>query len=178
MSGKPSPKDLEIWSALQQAAQKGWACSIGIDRMVPAQIQALLRANGTTTARKPAILFASMSVETHDEETIEYAQNLGIQYNAFRVLKGCNFTHPLVLSIAATHNVTAAQVCSRWALQRVGSVVLSSGCDPSTAKKYTQENLGILGFQLGEEEVAALNGIGNSSTHPPLGTRGQQLASL
>jgi hypothetical protein len=69
----------------------------------------------------------------HDEATIAYCQAHGIHYNAFGVEKNCPFGSAAVAGLAAKYRVSAGQVCGRWALQRVGSAAMSSGCDPLTA---------------------------------------------
>jgi diketogulonate reductase-like aldo/keto reductase len=164
MSGKPSPLDRQIWLGLQQAVKKGWARAIGVDRMLPAQIEALLEAPPNGTVHKPAVMMASINLNLHDDSTISFCKSKGIQYNGFSVMKGCKFTNPTVVALARKYSVSTSQVCGRWALQRVGSLALSSGCDPATAPAYTKENLAIFSFALSATEMVGLDALGGNST--------------
>jgi diketogulonate reductase-like aldo/keto reductase len=154
-SGKPHPADQMAWEALQEAVQKGWARAIGVDKFKPAQIDALQGA-------KPAVLMASMSMSSHDDETIEYCQKNGIQYNAFGVMHGCKFTDPTVQSLATKYNASTAQICGVWTRQRGCTMAMGVGSDPLPMAAYIREDLDIFKFNMTETEVTALNQLQNS----------------
>ena len=77
-----------------------------------------------------------------------------VSYQAFQTEYLVQITSCQVL--ATKYSVSASQICGRWALQRVGSLALSSGCDPATAPAYTKENLGLFSFNLSAAEMGAL----------------------
>ena len=103
-------------------------------------------------------------------------------------MRGCPFTDATVGKIATSHNVSAAQVCVRWTLQRGaiaalgkpnhrltarlhklvacgrgsvrGCVVAGTGADASKVEQYTQEDLDVWDFSLTDDDMAALNALG------------------
>ena len=54
----------------------------------------------------------------------------------------------LVSGIASAHNVTGAQVCLRWVLQKGAIIAAGTGSNSSTAKAYAEEDLDLFGFEL------------------------------
>lgn len=74
-------------------------------------------------------------------------------------MKGCPFDNAVVKQIAAGHNVSAAQVCLRYVLDRGGIIACGTGADSSTVASYAKENLDIYGFALTPAEMTALSGI-------------------
>ncbi len=61
---------------------------------------------------------------------------------------------PTVLSIAKAHGVNAAQVALRWTVQQ-GVVAVSSSDKPS----HLEGDLAIFGFELSDDEMAALSKV-------------------
>ena len=97
---------------------------------------------------------------TNDHDAnIAFCQAHNIAYEAWNVVKGCNRTHPTVVSTAAKHNVSAFQVCLRYIVDRGCVMAVGTGKDPSTVGAYTSENLRIFEFKLTDEEVDALSAI-------------------
>jgi diketogulonate reductase-like aldo/keto reductase len=111
---------------------------------------------GTCCGSDPTV----MSVKRHDDQTIEYCLKNNITYEAFGVMRGCPFTDQHVNSIAQKHAVSTAQVCIRWVLQRGAIAALGTGSDASTVEDYTKENLDVWSFELSDQEMATLNGLG------------------
>jgi 2,5-diketo-D-gluconate reductase A len=160
-TGKATPADLAIWRALSTAVAKGYARAIGVDRMLPAQIEPLL------AVHKPAIHMASMTMTKHKGEapglpgdpTIAWCEARGINFNAFGVMGGCMYSAPEVKSLSAKYSVSGAQICGAWTRQRGFTMAVSSGCNASTAAEYTRENLGIFSFNLTAGEVENLSNL-------------------
>merc|ERR1711935_876813 len=84
-----------------------------------------------TAKIKPAVNQCELSVSFHDDATIKYCQSQGITYQSFSPLCGgfngssCSMrggknvmTIPLVQQVAATHNVSAAQIGLKWIVQQ------------------------------------------------------------
>ena len=165
MTGAPDPRDALIWKGLRAAVAKGYARAIGVDRMLPAQVEACCLAG--PDVHKPAVLMARMSVAAHDEPTIRFCKARGITYNAFGVMSGCGFTAPLVTRLAKKYAVSAAAVCGAWTLQRGCTMAVSTGCDDAKVPTYTAEDLDVFGFRMTAAELAQISALGNSSSHPP-----------
>ena len=62
--------------------------------------------------------------------------------------------------IAEAHGVSSAQVILRWDLQR-GIVVIPGSSNP----EHIKENLDLFGFELTEEEVAAIRALDRGEKH-------------
>ena len=160
-TGRPTAQDLAIWRGLATAVEKGYARAIGVDRMLPAQIEPLL------AVHKPAVHMASMTMSKHKAEspglpgdpTIAWCKAHGIHYNAFGVMGGCKFGDPAVVTLAAKYSVSAAQICGAWTRQLGLTMAVSSGCNASSVPEYTQENLGIFGFNMTAAELETLSNL-------------------
>ena len=122
-SGKSSPLDLKAWKGMMEAVSKGWTRAIGVDDYTAAQIEGLTNAGLT----KPAVNMCSMSMKRHDDATIAYCQANGITYNAFGVMKGCEFSHPTVVGLAKKYQTSTAQICAVWTRQRGCTMSLGTG---------------------------------------------------
>uniref|UniRef100_A0A3P9DIA3 Zgc:110366 n=1 Tax=Maylandia zebra TaxID=106582 RepID=A0A3P9DIA3_9CICH len=86
---------------------------------------------------------------------IQYCRQEGIVFEGYSPLaKGQVFNNPTVLQIAEKHRRTPAQICIRWSIQN-GVVTIPK----STKKKRIQENCEVFGFQLEDEDMAALGSL-------------------
>ena len=65
-----------------------------------------------------------------------------------------------IRSIAEAHGVSSAQVILRWDLQR-GIVVIPGSSDP----EHIKENLDLFGFELSDEEMAAIRALDRNEKH-------------
>jgi diketogulonate reductase-like aldo/keto reductase len=128
--------------------------AIGVSNYAEADLKAL---DGV----KPSVNQCSMSLQKWDKETLDYCNANHIRYESYHGMKGCPFTNADVKSVAAAHNVSTAQVCFRWVLEKGAVIAGGTGSDPSTAAAYAKENLDIYGFQLTQEEIATLDKIGS-----------------
>jgi len=57
--------------------------------------------------------------------------------------------------------VSAAQICTRYILERNCVVAAGTGANASTVGPYAVENLGVYDFQLTSAEVSALDAVSN-----------------
>ena len=65
-----------------------------------------------------------------------------------------------IRSIAEAHGVSSAQVMLRWDLQR-GIVVIPGSSNP----EHIKENLDLFGFELTDEEMAAIRALDRGEKH-------------
>lgn len=100
-----------------------------------------------------------MAVTSHNDKTIAYCQQHNITYEAYGTMKGCPFTDPTILKTAAAHNVSAAQVCLRWVLDRGCVLAVGTGSNTTTVPAYTKEDLDVLKFALTADEIQAINNL-------------------
>ena len=71
-------------------------------------------------------------------------------------MRNCPFTDPDLMAIAVGHNVSTAQVCLRWVLQRGAVMAVGTGSNASHVGKYSAEDLDLFGFELSDEEMSTL----------------------
>ena len=109
--------DNALWKGLQMAMQMGLTRAIGVSNYQSAELAALQGA-------VPSVNQCQMSVGTdnnhsagwpmppvaHDDATISYCLKHNITYEAWRVVGGCPMTNAKVVSIAQSHNKSAAQI--------------------------------------------------------------------
>ena len=153
----------ETWSAMERLVDDGLARHIGVCNYNTGLLHDLM-----SYARiKPAML----QIESHpyltQESLIRTAQEYGMAVTAFSPLGASSYleldmasqeetvlTERVVAEIAERHDVSAAQVVLRWGLQRGTSVI------PKTTKpERLSENLALAGFELSQDEMAAISGL-------------------
>jgi 2,5-diketo-D-gluconate reductase A len=87
-------------------------------------------------------------------DTQKFLQDNSVQVEAWAPFaEGRNniFQNELLLSIAAKHNKSVAQVILRWVVQR-GIIALAK----SSRKERMMENINVFDFELGTEDMAAI----------------------
>ena len=153
----------ETWSAMERLVDDGLARHIGVCNYNTGLLHDLM-----SYARiKPAML----QIESHpyltQEALIRTAHEYGMAVTAFSPLGASSYlelemasqeetvlTERVVAEIAERHDVSAAQVVLRWGLQRGTSVI------PKTTKpERLSENLALAGFELSQDEMAAISGL-------------------
>ena len=140
-----------VWSALQAAEAAGLARAIGVSNFAKADIDAALSLGGT----KPALNQCQMSVGSHDDATIAYCKSNNITYESYSPLRRVDLSDRRITSIAASHNVTAAQTALKWIYQQDVVIATSPGTNPT----YAEEDLALASFTLTEEEMHTLAGM-------------------
>ena len=142
-----------VWGGLIQARALNLTRSIGVSHYGADALSALVKASGVA----PSVNQCGMCVGSHDDATIEYCDAHGITYEAYGALRSVDFANAQLVEIAATHNVSAAQVALRWVTQfRGGHPVAVS---PGTSALFQKEDLELGAFTLSDAEVAALAAI-------------------
>ena len=151
-----APLDVEAqWKGLEMALAQNLTRSIGISNFNSEQIEDLLKYATVV----PAVNQCSMGVASHDDATIATCAKHNITYEAYGTMKGCNFSSPVITTIGAKHNKSAAQVCLRYIIDRDAVIAVGTGSTIDDAKMYTPEDLNIFDFQLSSEEMATLNAL-------------------
>lgn len=138
------------WRAMEELYQQGKVRAIGVSNFPPDRIIDLMIHNKIT----PAINQIEVNPFHQQIETQKFLQENSVQIEAwapFAEGKNSIFKNELLVSIAAKHNKSVAQVILRWLTLR-GIIVLSK----STRKERMIENISIFDFALNTEDIAAI----------------------
>jgi len=151
----PNPridKYAQAWQALVDLREQGLVRSIGVSNFSAEHLHRIIEASGVTPAVNqielhPRFPQAHMR-QVHDE--------LGIVTEAWSPMGKARapLDEDVVIGPAGRLGVTPGQVILRWHLQ-IGSLPIPKSADPQRQR----ENLGVFGFELTDEEVAAISGL-------------------
>jgi len=142
----------EAWQALVDAQRDGLVRTIGVSNFTAEHLQRVVDDTGVT----PAVNQVELHPYFPQAAMREAHERLGILTQAWSPL-GKNptpFDEPPVIAAAQAHGVTPAQVVLRWHVQ-LGSMPLPKSGTPARQR----ENLDVFGFELTDEEVAAVSGL-------------------
>jgi 2,5-diketo-D-gluconate reductase A len=138
------------WRAMEELYQQGKVRAIGVSNFLPDRIMDLMVHNNIT----PAVNQIEVNPFQQQIETQKYLQDHRVQVEAWAPFaEGRNqiFQNELLLSIAAKHKKSVAQVILRWLIQRE-VIALSK----STHKERMLENISVFDFELSTEDMAAI----------------------
>ena len=138
------------WRAMEELYQQGKVRAIGVSNFPSDRIMDLMIHNKIT----PAVNQIEVNPFHQQIDTQKFLQDNSVQVEAwapFAEGKNNIFQNELLLSIAAKHKKSVAQVILRWLLQR-GIIVLSK----STRKERMIENISVFDFELSAEDMAAV----------------------
>ena len=138
------------WRAMEEVYQQGKVRAIGVSNFPPDRIMDLMIHNKIT----PAVNQIEVNPLQQQIDTQKFLQENNVQVEAwapFAEGKNNIFQHELLLSIAAKHQKSVAQVILRWLVQR-GIIALSK----STRKERMLENSNAFDFELSAEDMAAI----------------------
>jgi 2,5-diketo-D-gluconate reductase A len=138
------------WRAMEELHAQGRTRAIGVSNFQPDRLMDLIVHNKVV----PAV----NQVETHpfhqQIETQRFLQENKVQiesWGPFAEGKNDIFRNPLLVSMAAKHGKTVAQVILRWLTQR-GVVAIPK----SVRKERMAENFSIFDFELAAQEMAGI----------------------
>lgn len=141
------------WHAMEELYQQGKARAIGVSNFQPDRVMDLIIHNQIT----PAVNQIEVNPFQQQISTQKFLEDNNVQVEAWAPLaEGKNniFQNELLLSIAAKHQKSVAQVILRWLVQR-GIIVLAK----STRKERMIENINVLDFELSAEDMAAMTTV-------------------
>lgn len=145
----------EAWQALVEARERGWVRSIGVSNFTEQHLQDVIDATGVT----PAVNQLEMHPYFPQAGMREVDERLGIRTETWSPLgkSSAPFEEEPVARAAEAHGVTPAQVILRWHVQ-LGAVPLPKSATPERQRS----NLDLFGFELTDDEVAAIAGLGRA----------------
>lgn len=152
---------LESWQVLEELRLEGLTRAIGVSNFAPEQLERVIAMGGSIPAVNQIELHPLL--QNHETAAVNLAH--GIATEAWSPLaQGAALTEAAVLSAAAAHGVTPAQVVLRWHLQH-GNVVIPK----SVTASRMASNLEVFGFELGTGEMTAIDALerdGRTGPHP------------
>lgn len=141
------------WRAMEELYQQGKVRAIGVSNFPPDRIMDLIIHNKIT----PAINQIEVNPFQQQIDTQKFLHDNSVQVEAwapFAEGKNNIFQNEILLSIAAKHRKSVAQVILRWLLQR-GIIALSK----STRKDRMVENISVFDFEVSAEDMAAITNL-------------------
>ncbi len=135
------------WRAMEEFYEQGRVKAIGVSNFQPDRIMDLIIHNKVV----PAINQIEVNPFNQQMDAQKFLQENNVQTEAwapFAEGKHDIFKNQLLLSIAAKHDKSIAQVILRWLTQR-GIVALSK----SVRKERMEENINVLDFELSAGEM-------------------------
>jgi diketogulonate reductase-like aldo/keto reductase len=152
----PNPsvdKYVEAWTALVELRAQGLVRSIGVSNFTGQHLARIIDASGVT----PSVNQIEMHPYFPQVRMREINQSHGIRSESWSPLgkRQAPFTEQPVADAAERLGVTPGQVILRWQVQ-LGSIPIPKSATPQRQK----ENLDVFGFELTEDEVAAITALG------------------
>jgi diketogulonate reductase-like aldo/keto reductase len=151
----PNPsvgKYLDTWRAMIDLREAGVVRSIGVSNFTVPMLRRLVDETGVT----PAVNQVELHPYFPQEELRAVHAELGIRTESWSPLARRSelLSEPVVIDIAAAHDVTPTQAVLRWHIQ-LGSTPIPKSADP----RRQRENADLFGFVLSDDEVGALSGL-------------------
>lgn len=142
------------WKVLEEYHNKGKLRAIGVSNWGVSDLQPVLK-HATVPI---AVNQVEYNLFRHNEKTIAFCDSHNITVEAWSPLGGANgitghsvFKDETVLSVAAAHNVSAAQVALKFIVQRGHLVAVMS-----SNQKHQANDADLFGFELTADEMETL----------------------
>ncbi len=151
----PNPsvdKYVESWRALVHLRAQGLVRSIGVSNFTEAHLARIIQDTGVT----PAVNQIELHPRFPQQEMRSVHERLGICTEAWSPMgkRQAPLEQPAVTRPAERLGVTAGQVILRWHVQ-LGSLPIPKSSSPERQR----QNLDVFGFELGDDEVAAISAL-------------------
>ena len=152
----PNPsvgQHVQAWRALVELQRQGLVRSIGVSNFTEAHLAQIIDDSGVP----PVVNQIELHPAFPQQRMREVNERLGIQTESWSPLgKGQPaFAEPAVTAAASRLGVTPAQAILRWHLQ-LGAIPVPKSATPERQR----ENLDVFGFELTDDEVAAITALG------------------
>jgi methylglyoxal/glyoxal reductase len=142
---------LESWRAMEEGLAAGKARAIGVSNFQTWHLDELISATGSV----PAVDQVEFSPFLYQRALLAACREHGVQLEAYSPLtRGRLLDDPTVVGIGRRHQVSAAQVLIRWALQHDLVVI-----PKSVQQERIVENADVFRFELEREEMKALDAL-------------------
>ena len=157
----PGTDDVEAYKAMETFVEQGKIRSLGLSNWYVEELTDFL----PQVTIMPALVQNEIHPYYQEQDVVPFIQEKGIVVQCWYPLGGRGHTAELlddktIRSIAEAHGVSSAQVILRWDLQR-GIVVIPGSSNP----EHIKENLDLFGFELTDEEMAAIRALDRNEKH-------------
>lgn len=150
---------VETWRALIDLQTEGLVRAIGVSNFTEAHLRRVVDETGVT----PALNQVELHPRLQQAQLRHVHSELGIATEAWSPLaRGRVLDDPVITRIAEAHGRTPGQVVIRWHVQ-LGNVVIPKSVRPARI----EENLDVFEFELGPDEMAAIQGLDASERVGP-----------
>jgi 2,5-diketo-D-gluconate reductase A len=151
----PNPSDgkfVDTWKAFVDLRDSGKVRSIGVSNFTPEHLDQIIDATGVA----PAVNQVELHPYFPQADLRAVHQRLGIVTESWSPLAKQSelLTEQPITAAAAAHGVSVGQVVLRWHVQ-LGAVAVPKSGDPDRQR----ENLDVFGFELSDDEMAAISGL-------------------
>ena len=142
----------ETWRALVDLQKEGLVRSVGVSNFTEAHLRRAIEETGVT----PAVNQIELHPYFPQLEMQRVHDDLGVVTESWSPLgkRQAPFSEPPVAEAAERHGVSPGQVILRWQLQQ-GNLPIPKSATPSRQR----ENLDVFGFELTDDEMAAITGL-------------------
>ena len=140
-----------LWQSFVEAHQQGLAREIGVSNFDADLIDEVTDATGV----RPAVNQIEWSPLLFDPATVAAHRERDVVLEGYSALRGGTLDHPTIVDIAQRLGRTPAQVIVRWHLQH-GFVAIPK----SVHAERIRSNADVAGFELGADDMAAMDGLG------------------
>ena len=152
----PTPSQglfVEAWAALVEAQHDGLVTTVGVSNFTQEHLRRVIGETGVT----PALNQVELHPDFPQPHLREVHEQLGIRTQAWSPLgkRQAPFDEPAVADAAADHGVSPGQIILRWHVQ-LGSMPLPKSATPERQR----QNLDVHGFELTDEQMAAITALG------------------
>jgi 2,5-diketo-D-gluconate reductase A len=143
----------EAWRALVDLREQGLVRSIGVSNFTPEHLERIIDETGVT----PAINQIELHPYFPQSVLRDVNEKYGIRTESWSPLgkRRAPFSEPPVADAAQKYGVTPGQVILRWQVQ-LGSIPIPKSATPERQR----QNLDVFGFELTDDEVAAITALG------------------
>ncbi len=153
---------LETWRAMERLYLDGRVRAIGVSNFEPHHLKRLLDRCEVV----PVVNQVELHPYLQQREVRRANEELGVATEAWSPLAkgGELLADPLISELADKHARTPAQVVLRWHVQ-LGDIAIPKSVTPSRVA----ENIDVFGFELDDEDMAAIGGLdrdGRTGPHP------------
>jgi len=153
--------DVETWKAMEELYRAKKVRAIGVSNFLPHHLNNLLE--------RTSIIPTVNQLEFHpgymQKAAVDFSQRLGIQVEAWSPIGRARvLQEPILAELASKYEVSAAQICIRFALQ-CGVLPLPKSSSPDRMR----QNLEVFDFQIEDDDMhrlMTLPQLGWSGEHP------------
>jgi 2,5-diketo-D-gluconate reductase A len=141
----------QSWKALIRLKSEGRSRSIGVSNFNREHLKRIIEETGVT----PAVNQVELHPRFQQRPLRAFHDQHGIRTESWSPLgRGALLSDPAIVSIAAKHGKTPAQVVIRWHLE-TGLIVI-----PKTVRaERLRENIGALGFRLDDDDMRRIGAL-------------------